>query len=125
MKLTNTLRLFVVMAVAVMAVAVADSAEAGIFGKLRCKLQSMQCCEPTCCEEEAACCEEPAPCCEEVVEAAPCCEEVVVEAAPCCEEAAPTCCEEAAPTCCEPTCCEGPFKKFFAKLKCNKSSCCE
>lgn len=78
-----------------------DSAEAGLFSKLRCKLK---CCKPapSCCEPEPTCCEPaPEPCC------APeptCCEPAPADCG--CEAAAPCGCDEPAPCgCSEPAPC--------------------
>ncbi len=57
-----------ILAVALVAVfSMAGTVQAGIFDKLRCKLQSMKCCEPACCESEPSCCEPEPSCCGEAV----------------------------------------------------------
>jgi hypothetical protein len=122
----KSFRLFALLAVAMF---VASSAEAKLFGGCGLFGKHKSCCEPVCCEAEPTCCEaepvccEAAPVCEEAP--APCCEAAPVceEPAPCCE-AEPVCCEEA-PVCCEePTCCpkkECFLKRLFGK---HKSNCC-
>jgi hypothetical protein len=129
----KSFRLFALLAVAMF---VASSAEAKLFGGCGLFGGHKSCCEPvcceaepTCCEAEPVCCEEAAPVCEEAP--APCCEEAAP--APCCEEAAPVCCEEPAP-CCEeaPVCCEEPaccpkkhcfLSKLFGRFKHNDCCC--
>jgi len=125
MKSIQLLRLMTLVVVAAFAVAMSDTAEAGLFDRLR--TRGGDCCEPApCCEPVVVCCE-PAPCCEPD----PCCKrkglldrlrsrrsDCCCEPAPCCASAAPVVVEEApAPPaeeavvevapCCEPApCCE-------------------
>ena len=137
MKSTNLLRVCAVLALAMFAVSIADTADAGLFGRLR---GGDCCCEPapTCCDNGGFlsgmrdrfagddCCCEPAPCCEpacpcEVEPACPCEAAPVVEdcgcaAAPVVEDCG---CVEAAPCCeAEPCCCDDGVE-LGGKLKCK------
>ena len=85
----------------------ADTAEAQLFSRLRCKMAARKACAPA-----PTCCATPAP--------------------TCCATPAPTCCATPAPTCgCEASTCCDPCKKtgllarLFAKKSCGCESSCD
>lgn len=95
------LRVCVLFALAAFVIAAADSADAGLFKRMR-----GGCCKTACCEPEPCCAAEP-----------------VCEPEPCCE-AEPVCCDPE--PCCEPAPCCRKRKHcgLFARLR-NRGNCCE
>ena len=116
------MRVYVLIALAAFVVAAADSADAGLFGRLR----GGDCCQTSCCDDGgflSGLRDRGDDCCCETV----CCEPVCCEPAPTCCEPEPVCCEPA-PTCCEPEpcCCEEKKCGLLSRLRGlrKKDDCC-